>query len=72
MPELEIVTQARHWGEAETMARDLIACQLDVPMETIVVQLEKSPELPGPAASPWMHVKVWVDVVWERVIRRQP
>ncbi|MGV0607367.1 hypothetical protein [Mycolicibacterium sp. XJ1904] len=32
------VTQARHEGEVEEMARDFIACVLDVPVEEVQVK----------------------------------
>ena len=40
IPELEIVTQARHPREVAVMARDLIATWLDVPSDAFDVELE--------------------------------
>lgn len=68
VPELDdVVTQARYWGEAELMARDLIAIVLDVDIETVAVNLVRSSEPDGPTASPWVHVKVWADTAWSRL-----
>lgn len=40
IPELDIVTEARHRGEVVAMARDLIALWLDVPADTFDIEAE--------------------------------
>jgi hypothetical protein len=40
IPELEIVTQARHRREVAVMARDLVATWLDVPSDAFDVEVE--------------------------------
>lgn len=37
VPELDLLTQARHPGEIEDMARDLIAVSTDTPIEDVSV-----------------------------------
>lgn len=71
VPELEIVSQARWWGEAESTARDLIATWLDVPIETVAVNLVRSPVPADPPASWWIHLRVWADVARVRLLQRQ-
>ncbi|WP_078309207.1 hypothetical protein [Mycobacterium sp. 96-892] len=39
VPEIDQLTQARHEGEVEQMARELIASWLDTPMEDVAVQI---------------------------------
>lgn len=51
VPELGIVSQAVYWGEAGSTARDLIATWLDMPVETVTVDLVRSSEPAGPPTS---------------------
>lgn len=71
VPELGIVTQARYWGEAELMARDLIAAWLDVPLKTVEVDLVRSSGPAGPPSSWWVHLSVWVEAARARITRRR-
>jgi hypothetical protein len=34
IPELDLLTQAEHWGEVTLMARDVIACELGTSSST--------------------------------------
>lgn len=39
VPEIDQLTQARHEGEIEEMARDLIAVHQDIPIEEVAVRI---------------------------------
>ncbi|MDO3100495.1 hypothetical protein P5V86_14325 [Mycobacteroides abscessus subsp. abscessus] len=39
VPAIDQLTQARHEGEIEEMARDLIAVHQDIPIEDVAVQI---------------------------------
>ena len=39
VPELDLLTQAEHWGEVTLMARDVIALELDIEVEDVQVQI---------------------------------
>ncbi|OHU23589.1 hypothetical protein BKG77_08075 [Mycobacteroides chelonae] len=39
VPEIDQLTQARHEGEVEEMARDLIAVHQDIPIEDVAVRI---------------------------------
>ena len=42
VPEIDYVTQARHEGEIETMARDLIATVEDVPADSFELAVRRT------------------------------
>lgn len=70
VPDLGLVSQARWWGEAESMARDVIATHLDVSVEEVAVDIHKSSEPAGPRAGWWTHLTVWAEAARARITGR--
>lgn len=44
VPDLELVTQAENWAEAERMARGVIAADQDLPIADVAVELNVRPD----------------------------